>query len=655
MKLKQVLLGVFLFISAASFAQQAKKEVLFTVDGKPYYTDEFVRVYNKNLDLVKDDSQKDLNNYLDLFIGYKLKVNKANKLGLQEGQAYKNELKSYRNQLSRNYLTDTKVTQELVDEAYERSKKEIKAQHILILVDENAAPADTLKAYNKTMDIRKKAMAGEDFGSLAAQFSEDPSAKENKGDLGYFSVFRMVYPFETAAYKTLKGQISKPVRTRFGYHLIKVNDVRPNRGEITTSHIMILKPSDNNAAEAAKAKTTIDEIYQKLKQGEKFEDLAKQFSQDKSSAPNGGLLNKFGSGELSAAEFEDAAFALRNPGDYSTPFQTQYGWHIVKLVEKHPTKALSEMQADYENRIRRDERSRLISASLTEKLKKKYTVKKDAKVYANAVKAMNGNLYSQTWEAPKDGFGATILTINNDRKITAKQYLDYVAMQQRGEITAKPVARLSDILFEKFTEEQLNNYYNDNLEGEFPEFAVVMEEYRDGLLLFDLMEKEIWEKAKTDTLGLEAYYNAHKDSYMWKDRIDADVFSSTKEDVIKKVRKFLKKGMNAEYIKGELNKDNKVEVMEKTGIFETDSNAVPKQAKWQAGLSDIIKEGEYYYVVKVNKLLPKGPKTLDETKGRVINDYQQYLESNWVGNLKKEFNVQVNQDVFAKVKKQLHQ
>lgn len=655
MKLKQVLLGISLFISAASFAQQAKKEVLFTVDGKPYYTDEFVRVYNKNLDLVKDDSQKDLNNYLDLFIGYKLKVNKANKLGLQEGQAYKNELKSYRNQLSRNYLTDTKVTQELVDEAYERSKKEIRAQHILILVDENAAPADTLKAYNKTMDIRKKAMAGEDFGSLAAQFSEDPSAKENKGDLGYFSVFRMVYPFESAAYKTPKGQISKPIRTRFGYHLIKVNDVRPNRGEITTSHIMILKPSDNNAAEAAKAKTTIDEIYQKLKQGEKFEDLAKQFSQDKSSASNGGLLNKFGSGELSASEFEDAAFALRNPGDYSAPFQTQYGWHIVKLVEKHPTKALSEMQADYENRIRRDERSRLISASLTDKLKKKYALTKDAKVYANAVKAMNGNLYSQTWEAPKEGFGATILTINNDRKITAKQYLDYVAMQQRGELTAKPVARLSDILFEKFTDEQLNLYYNDNLEGEFPEFAVVMEEYRDGLLLFDLMEKEIWEKAKTDTLGLEAYYNAHKDSYMWKDRIDADVFSSTKEDIIKKVRKFLKKGKNAEYIKGELNKDNKVEVMEKTGIFETDSNAVPKQAKWETGLSEIIKEGEYYYVVKVNKLLPKGPKTLEETKGRVINDYQQYLESNWVGNLKKEFNVQVNQDVFAKVKKQLHQ
>jgi peptidyl-prolyl cis-trans isomerase SurA len=652
MKLKQVLLGISLFVAAASFAQQAKKEVLFTVDGKPYYTDEFIRVYNKNLDLVKDDSQKDLNNYLDLFIGYKLKVNKANKLGLQDGQAYKNELKSYRNQLSRNYLTDTKVTKELVEEAYARSLKEIRAQHILFLVDENAAPADTLKAYNKAMDARKKVLAGEDFGKLAEQLSEDPSAKENKGDLGYFSVFRMVYPFETGAYKTPKGQVSKPVRTRFGYHLIKVNDIRDNRGEVTVAHIMIMKPK---AGEENKAQATINEIYQKLKQGEDFGNLAKQFSEDKTSAPNGGLLNKFGSGELTAVEFEDAAFALQKPGEYSAPFQTQFGWHIVKLIEKHPAKPLADVQADFENRIRRDDRSRKITESLNEKLRKKYTVKKDAKVYANAAKALNNSLYSQTWEAPKEGFTETIITINNDKKIPAKAYLDFVALQQRAELTTKPVARLGEVLFDKFTDEQLNIYYNDNLETEFPEFAVVMEEYRDGLLLFDLMEKEIWEKAKTDTVGLESFYNAHKDSYQWKDRIDADVFSSTKEDVIKKVRKFLKQGKDAAYIKEQLNKDSKVEVMEKKGIFETDSNAVPKQTKWQTGLTDIIKEGDYYYVVKVNKVLPKGPKTLDETRGRVINDYQQHLESNWVSNLKKEFNVQVNQDVFARVKKQLNQ
>jgi peptidyl-prolyl cis-trans isomerase SurA len=650
MKLKHVLLGLSFFVSALSFAQQVKKEVLFTIDGKPYYTDEFIRVYNKNLDLVKDDSQKDLNNYLDLFIGYKLKVQKANKLGLQEGQNYKNELKSYRNQLSRNYVTDTKVTQELVDEAYARSLKEVKASHILFLVDENAAPADTLKAYNKAMDARKKLLAGADFGKLAAEVSEDPSAKENQGDLGYFSAFRMVYAFENGAYNTKKGEVSKPVRSRFGYHLIKVTDVRDNRGEVTVAHIMIGKK------DADKAKKTIDDIYQKLKQGEDFAELAKQFSEDKSSAENGGKLNRFGSGELSSAEFEQVAFSLTNPGDFSAPFQTDFGWHIVKLIEKHTVKPKADVQADFENRIRRDDRSRRITESQNVKLRKKYSIKKDTKVYAATVKVLTDKLYTQAWEMPKEGdFTQTILTINNDRKVPAKAFLDYVSARQRGELTVKPLSRLGDVLFEDFINTQLNEYYNDNLEGEFPEFAVVMEEYRDGLLLFELMEKEIWEKAKTDSIGLEQYYNAHRDAYQWKDRIEGDMYSTKNEAAAKSARKLLKKGKSAEDIKKELNKDGKVEIMERSGTFELESDVLPKQDKWKTGITDILKKGDYYYVVNVKKVAPKGTKSLEEAKGKVVNDYQQYLESKWVSDLKGEFNVQVNRNVFENVKRQLNQ
>ncbi|WP_159801527.1 peptidylprolyl isomerase [Flavobacterium sp. MK4S-17] len=658
MKLKKVLLGLSLFITAVSFSQNStKKEVLFTIDGKPYYTDEFIRVYNKNLDLVKDDSQKDLDNYLDLFIGYKLKVNKANKLGLQEGKKYQAELKSYRTQLAKNYLTDTKVTQGLIDEAYSRSLKEIKASHILFIVDENASPADTLKAYNKAMEVRKKALAGEDFGKLAAQYSEDPSAKENNGDLGYFSTFRMVYPFETGAYNTPKGQVSKPVKSRFGYHLIKVNDIRDNRGDITVAHIMIVKPKSEKEEENAKAKSTIEDIYRKLQQGEDFASLAKQFSDDKSTSGNGGLLNTFSSGELTSVEFEDEAFALNQPGDYSKPFETQFGWHIVKLVKKEPVKPFADVKDEIENRIRRDERSRLIAESMTDKLKKKYTVTKNAKAFAAAAKQFNDKLYAQTWELPVNEalMNQVVLTINNDKKLTVKDFLSYVNSQQRAGFTVKPLSRLADVLFERFTYEQLNVYYNENLENEFPEFAAVMEEYRDGLLLFDLMEKEIWEKAKTDTIGLKNFFEANKNKYQWNERINADVFSSTKEDVIKKAKKYLKKGKDAEYIKKELNVDNKVHVMEKSGVFEKESEALPKLDKWKEGISDVVKEGDYYYVVKVNEVMPAGPKTFEESKGRVVNDYQQYLESNWVGELKKEFTIQVDKDVLAHVKKQLNQ
>lgn len=656
MKLKQVLLGFFIAANAVSFAQEVKKEVLFTIDDKPFYTDEFSRVYKKNLDLVKDDSQKDLNHYLDLFIGYKLKVVKANKLGLQNNSAYLNELKSYRAQLSKNYVTDTKVTKELIEEAYKRSLKEIKASHILFTLDENAEPADTLKVYHQAMDVRKKILSGESFENMAAQYSQDPSVKDNKGDLGWFSVFRMVYPFETAAYKTKKGEVSLPVRTRFGYHLIKVNDIRDNRGQVTVAHIMTL--NGENANEAATAKSTIDDVYKKLKQGESFENLAQQFSQDKSSSGRGGQLQRFGSGELSSEKFENVAFSLTEKGQISEPFQSEFGWHIIKLIEKHPVKSLEETDIDFDAKIRKDDRSRLINALLNDKLRKKYSVKRDDKVYKKTAALVTDAYYKQEWEMPSNlkntkGVDEKLLTVNNDRVITAPAFLSYLYSQEKGNNTIKPISKLVDKMYVKFVEDQLASYYNDNLEKEFPDFANVMDEYRDGLLLFDLMEKEIWAKAKTDTLGLKKFYESNKANYQWKDRVDANVFSSTNYEVIKKAEKFLEKKKSIEFIKENLNKKGAVDIMVKSGIFEIGDPALPKHQNFNVGITEISHEGNYYFITQVNKKLEKGPKKLEETRGKVINDYQQYLEANWVDELKKEFVVKVNQDVFNKVKNQL--
>lgn len=655
MKLKQWFLGLSLSLSLAATAQNAKKEVLFTIDDKPYYTDEFARVYKKNLDLVKDESQKDLNQYLELFIGYKLKINKAYKLGLQNGSQYQSELKQYRNQLSKNYVTDSKVTNELVQEAYQRSLKEIKASHILIMVDENAAPADTLKAYHQIMDIRKKALAGEDFGKLAEQYSQDPSAKENKGDLGYFTSFRMVYAFESAAYKTPVGKISNPVRTRFGYHLIKVTDERANRGEVEVAHIMITADPKDGEQGKTGAKNTINEIYAKLKQGESFEALAKQFSDDKSSAAKGGALNRFGSGQLSAEGFENVAFGLKNPGDYSEPFETQFGWHIVKLIKKYPVKTLDEAKPEIENRVGKDERSRLIAESINEKLRKKYKIKRDDKTYAAIKKAVTDKFYEGTWEVSTDPKATGKLVTIEDKAISGSDFMAYLKAQQKSGLAVKPIGRLTDVAYEQFVDQQLNTYYNENLEKEFPEFSYVIDEYRDGLLLFDLMEKEIWEKSKTDTIGLQKFYEAHKSNYQWKNRVEATVVSSTKMDVIKQAQKYLKDGKTSDFIKEKLNTKGMVNVMANAGTFEEGSDALPKGTKPQVGISDIIKEGEYYFVTKVTKVMPAGPKTLDEARGKAINDYQQYLEENWVKDLRGEFAVRVNQDVFEKVKAQLHQ
>jgi len=660
MSLKQFFFGLLFSVSVASIAQNNSKQVLFTINDKPYYTDEFSRVYKKNLDLVKDESQKDLNQYLELFVGYKLKVNKAYKLGLQNNIQYQNELKSYRTQLAKNYFNDTKITQELIEEGYNRLQKEIKASHILIMVDENASPEDTLKAYKKIEDVRKRALAREDFGDLAVQFSEDPSAKDDKnnlgykGNLGYFTAFRMVYAFENAAYNTPKGQISKITRTRFGYHILKVEDSRNNRGEVTVAHIMILnpKPEDTNQD---KAKNTINDIYRKIQQGEKFEDLAKQFSEDKSTAGKGGVLNKFGSGQLSSEEFENAAFSLTATNEISKPFQSQFGWHIVKLMEKHPIKTLDEMKNELETKIGKDDRSKKLVTSLNEKLRKKYTYKRDSKQFALLSQLVTNDFYESKWALPENAkeYTATLLTINGTKKIDGKTFLEFVDNQQKAGITVKPLNKLVDAIYEKFLDEQLTAYYDDNLENEFPEFANVMEEYRDGLLLFDLMEKEIWERAKTDTIGLQNFYNEHKSEHLWKKRVEATILSSTKMDMIKKALAMLKKNTELQKIKDTLNVENVVNIMTNSGVFEIGNDALPKSTTFEVGISEIIKEGEYYFVTKVDKVLPEGVKTLDECKGKIVNDYQQYLEQRWVNDLKQEFTVKINNEVFDSIKKQL--
>ena len=652
MKLKHLFLGLLMTVAFMANAQSNSKEVLFTVDGKPYYTDEFIRVYNKNLDLVKDESQKDLNQYLDLFVGYKLKVSKANKLGLQNNSQYQNELKSYRVQLAKNYTTDSKVTKELVDEGYKRLLKEVNASHILIMVDENASPADTLVAFNKTLAIRDRIVKGEDFGTVAQEVSQDPSAKENKGNLGYFTSFRMVYAFENGAYNTPVGTVSMPVRTRFGYHLIKVNDIRDNRGEVSVAHIMILKNKDG--VDVPTAKTTIDDIYKKLQQGEKFEELAKQFSEDKSSASKGGVLNRFGSGQLSSDEFENQAFGLTKENPVSKPFETQFGWHIVKLIDKFPIKSYDDSKIELENKISKDDRSRLIENSLTEKLRVKYPIKSDNKLYAIIVKYVTNDFYEAKWELPTDAkkYSGTLFSVGT-KKLSGTNFLDYIYSQQKSGISVKPIEKLVDKLFENFVDNQRNQYNNDNLENEFPEFSAVMDEYRDGLLLFDLMDKEIWQRSKTDTTGLKAFYETQKDKHLWKTRVNAEIYSSTSLDIMKKVLVMVNKNQTSKEIKDKFNTKDVLNVMSYEGVYEEGAEALPKETKMEVGVSEISNKGEYYFITKISKVIPAGVKTLDECKGKLVNDYQQYLEQNWVNELKTEFTVKVNQDVFEKVKKQI--
>jgi peptidyl-prolyl cis-trans isomerase SurA len=433
-----------------------------------------------------------------------------------------------------------------------------------------------------------------------------------------------------------------------------VVDVRDNRGEVLVEHIMILNSKENNPVENEKIKKTIDDVYKKIQQGENFENLARQFSEDKSTSEKGGLLVRFGSGQLSSEEFESVAFTLTSENPISKPFQSQFGWHIIKLIEKYPVKSFEEMKPELETKISKDDRSRLITNSLNEKLRKKYPIKRNDKLYVSIAKTVTDAYYEGKWEAPSitKAYDGKLFSIN-EKVITGTNFLDYLKSQQKRNKTLKPIGKLVDQLYQNFEDEQLNVYYNDNLENNFPEFAAVMDEYRDGLLLFDLMEKEIWEKSKTDTIGLQAFYEARKSNYQWKERLDVIIVSSTDMEMIKKAHKMLKNKSTPEQIKEKLNTADKVYVMTKVGVFEEGNSALPKGLKSEAGVSDILKEGEYYFVTEVSKVIPAGIKTLEECKGKVINDYQQYLEQNWVSDLNKEFNVKVNQEVFERVKNQL--
>ena len=343
-KISFLLLCLFAVVSLSA---QQSRDVLLTIDGKPVYADEFERVFSKNLSIIEEEQQQDVDEYLDLFIDYKLKVIEAEDLQLDTLPTFTGEYNIYKKQLARKYINQSEVSEKLVEEAYKRMQQEVNASHILFNLKPDASPEDTLEVYNKALEVRKEILnSDKNFAQLARKYSDDPSARQNGGDLGWFGVFNMVYPFETGAYETEIGDISMPVRSKFGYHLIKVNDKRENEGEVTIAHIMI---EDKNNEEEAKER--IEDLYKKLQEGAAFEDLAKQFSDDRNSARREGKLDRFGSGKLNSEVFEKKAFSLTKAGQVTEPFETQYGWHIIKLIDRFPIPSFNEMRGELEKKV----------------------------------------------------------------------------------------------------------------------------------------------------------------------------------------------------------------------------------------------------------------------------------------------------------------
>ena len=646
MKLNVSLL--LLWLTAFANAQVSSEDVLFTVDGDSIKAEEFIRVYNKNLDLVKDETQKDIDGYLNLFVNYQLKIKEAKRMGLDKDAKYIKEFSSYKNQLVKNHLSESKVTEALMKEAYERMGYDIKASHILIRLDE--AETDTIKVYQDLIKLRDRVIK-EGFESVKNDVHDGKTIFAE--ELGYFSAFKMVYEFENVAFNTAVGDVSQPFRTRFGYHIVNVEDKRPALGEVTVAHIMVTTSGKDSISDPEKR---INEIYKRLKQGENFDSLAKQFSDDKSSADNGGKLAPLSSGQISAPEFEKVAFGLGATGDVSKPFKTNYGWHIVKLLDKKEMLPYADVKFDIENKIQRDSRSSLINTSLANDLRANYeiVVNPNAKGYFESV--LNADFFNRAWVLPKNFTKDQVLfTIQNDT-ISYNEFGQRLMSIQNVYVGQKmPFKTVIEKEYKNFEEAAILKYHEDNLEFENEEFAQILGEYRDGLLLFDLMEKEIWNAAASDSIGLQRYYSTHKNDYYWDDRVDVDIATSAKENDIKTVAKLLRRGKSSEEISKELNTDDEQNVMFTKGIKPSDDPSLPKEGIVRKGFSKIYQYNDAYHIVKVNALLPKTNKTFDEAKGKIISDYQNTLEADWLKALNERYEVEVNADVLEEVKSHIEE
>lgn len=701
--MKKSTLGI-LTLSAITFSAiaQTSEPVIMTINGKPVYKSEFENVYKKNSGKEVSKEQKSVKEYVDLFSTFKMKVFEAEANGLDTNSAFKTELNGYRKQLAAPYLTDKNVNDALLMEAYNRMKTEVKAAHILLRLAEDALPKDTIEAYTRIMIIRdailgknptpaklaeyeamlKKSSYGltknsskqdstnyknklesvknivattnsdaNKFGAAAKKTSEDPSAVENGGDLGYFTSLQMVYPFETVAYKTNAGEISMPVRTRFGYHIIKVIDKRDNQGEILAAHIMVKFPKDAGEKEKANLKTKIDEIYAKLKAGDKFEDVARQFSDDKPSAEKGGQLQWFGSSRM-PIEFEKAAFALKNNNDYSEPFTTNYGWHIVKRIDRKGLAPFDDMKGDLKQRIGKDSRTQAGRTSLIAKVKKDNNFKENMIAKTEFLKVIDTTVYQAKWEAKKaEKLGNKELFVLGTKKVTQNDFAKYIESHQTNR------AKMDNNMFlqqsyKEFVDETVINYEDANLESKYPDFRNLLKEYRDGILLFDLTDQKVWSKAVKDTAGLKVFYEKNKNNYLWEERAEVTTYKCANDKVAKEVRDLLKKNKAEKEIVEMVNKTSQLNVSAESITYLKGENK-DVDANWKQGVVAIdIKDAKENKVIVlvVNKVLPKTPKTIAEAKGMITADYQNNLEKEWLAYLKNKYEVTVNEEVLNTVK-----
>lgn len=536
--------------------QTPPQPVILTLGTKGFTTDDFFQSFTKNQLSVDSAQRTDVKQYFDLYTNLKLKVLAAEAEGRDTTEAFREEMNTYRKQLAQSYLTDKVLVEALAAEAYQRMQEEVNVSHILIPVAEDALPTDTLAAYQSAQALRQRALSGGDFATLARERSQDATTAPNGGSLGYITAFGLVYPLETAAYTTPIGGISSPVRTRFGYHLVKVNTRRPSRGRVQVAHILVrMSPGADETGQKA-AQERINAAYARLQKGEPFESVCRDLSDDATSRNNGGILPPFEPGRW-VPTFEDAAFALTNPGAYSTPVRTNYGWHIIKLIKRSPLESYSTLSSSIRQRVTTDTRAEVLRQATLQRLRKEYPVREETAIVESVLAKADSSLLRGQWrytEPLEPTLQNKPMVLVADRSYTVNQFFDYVRQRQQPlrNPTLGPVANGTPPsagagspkinmrrLFDRFVGDQLIQTEEANLEKKSPEFRAMLNEIHDGVLLSQMMEQNVWDRSMADSTGQRQYYEQNKARYQFPDRAVATVVVAQHDSLLKQATTML--------------------------------------------------------------------------------------------------------------------
>lgn len=641
---------VICLLSTSLFAQG--DDILFSVDGVPVSTDEFLYIYNKNNAGSPDYSADKVNEYLELYKKFKLKVHHARQMDYDTIPRLKTELKGYREQLAATYMNDNSVMGRLAAEAFERMQKEAEVSHILIRYRKNPSPADTARAYKRAMKVYNSiATSNTSFSDVAKSLSEDQGNKQQGGYIGFVraTLPKGYYALESAIYNMVPGNVSKPVRSPRGYHLVKLHSYRQAQPEMNLAHILVKKKKnspDNNAS----AKRKIDDMHNRISNGVPFEQIAAKESMDAESARKGGRIGYVNLSEFDP-EFEKAAMTLLEDGAISTPVETRVGYHIIKRLGVKEMKDFKSAKRSIENEIRLTERQDQAKAVMINRIK-------EDEQYELATNALNKMIhqidqkkfYGIRWKRPSTIVDETLFSFKNGTGRSTQEFVSYLEKnpKTRMQLKSQPKAQAIRKMLDDYVGQVCLEIEKNQLEQKHPEFASLMREYEEGILLFEVTKNTIWDKASSDTVGLQKYFTKHKANYVYPEQIEVVTYNIPKSDAksAKKIAKKLSK-LPLEKIKTAY---PNVTIAKKT-VAKDDLEA--SKLIWRGGKmtkpSKVSPDSDTYQVTKTLKVIPSRQKALSECRGYVISDYQDVLESQWVETLRAKYPVKVNEKVLQRI------